>query len=318
MSERQKTKQNIRLVTLTVFLIGVVGVLAVGWFVESAMPRPGSILYAFAAGLTTLSVSMIGFALFQFALETKNWRDYFSDRVKEVVIEKDYLKSLDDRTLKELQTSVLKAQFKNPNIDKEGSFLHYFHNNLHKFISEPYREDVSTEILIVGESPDGYTMKDKIVYTCRSFGSSIQSNIAWAPDEGEFVRVNALKASIQYPQSHEKSGEREILFPVSEDDKVKDLNGRTEVSLEKYASIDGLIVTIEAEYVMKRGQLQSWQMAHPTKNFDLTIQYPAGASIQFKSLFLAEYVSKTAEAGFVRLKFDTWLLPQSGIAWVVN
>src|SRR2546427_7461000 len=45
-------------------------------------------------------------------------------------------------------TTLFRSQFRNQAIDKEGSFLKYFESNLHRFISEPFREDVSAEVLM--------------------------------------------------------------------------------------------------------------------------------------------------------------------------
>ena len=79
-------------------------------------------------------------------LDLKSWREYFSERLKDVVIEQQYLSGLDNDTLNSLHVKLLKALYKDSSIDKEGGFLNYFQTNLIKYISEPYREAVKAEI----------------------------------------------------------------------------------------------------------------------------------------------------------------------------
>jgi len=298
--------------------VGIIGVLAAAYYSEVRAPSPGSVAYAFTAGLTTLSVALVGFAIFSFALDTKNWRDYFSDRIKEIVIDSNYLKMLDAETLKSLQINVLKAQFNNPRIDKEDGFLSYFHQNLHRYISEPYREDVSTEVLMRDSvtSPDCYEVTDKVIYVCRSSSNKIQPAINWCADADEFHEISSMTISVQYPGNHSQKGKTEVVKKSNDNAELQ--KGFT-VSLEKYESIDNLVVIVESTYLVKKGKFQYWQMAHPTRNFDITITYPPGATIQFKTLVLEDVVSQiTHEDGYLKFKYDSWLLPQSGIAWLIT
>jgi hypothetical protein len=157
------SKEKIELTTIIALLIGIVGIFASAYLSECLHPKSGSLLSAFASGLTTLSVALMGLGIFGILLDSKNWREYFGERLKEIVIDNTYLKTLDVDTLKQLQINVLKAQFNNQQIDKDGGFLEYFHRHLHKFISEPYRESVSTEVLIkkLDESED-FIVTDKV------------------------------------------------------------------------------------------------------------------------------------------------------------
>ncbi|WP_196795124.1 hypothetical protein [Mariprofundus ferrooxydans] len=319
MSE-SKTKQTITLLTIIVLMVGIIGVLTSAYFAESMNPAPGSFRSAFATALTTISIALFGFGLFSFALDTKNWREYFSERLKEIVVERKYLESLDQDTLKDLQTNVLKAQFKDQTIDKEGSFLNYFHLHLHKHISEPYREDVSTEVLMSFEQGrnDAFLVTDKVRYVCRASGGKIQEHVGWKPDEGEFEEVKSLTISIQFPQSHEKSGEVIRIYPPDGDAEI-DLTKGAKATLAEYSNIDGLVVITKAVYIAKLGQFQHWQMAHPTKSFDITIVYPSGCGMQFKTLVLEDVVSQiTKYDGYLKFTYGSWALPQSGLAWLIT
>ncbi len=285
------------------------------------MPASGTFSSAFASALTTISVALVGFGIFSFAVDTKNWKDYFAERIKEVVIESDYLNTLDPETLKELQTRLLKAQFKNSAIDKEGSFLNYFHHHLHRFISEPFREDVSTEVLMREHpSQEGlFQVTDKVRYVCRSSGGRIQAHIGWKPDEGEFEEVLSLKITVQYPPHHKNAGQKVVIYPIDGSVLNNDLEAGIKIPLDKFQDIDSLVVTTESEYVVKLGKFQYWQMAHPTKNFEVTITYPSAYQIQFKTLVLEDVVSQiTMYSGYLKFGYGSWALPQSGIAWLIS
>lgn len=318
---KAKTTRIIELLTVIVIGTGCFGILGSAYFVEAVTPASGTFFSAFASALTTLSVALIGFGIFSFALDTKNWKDYFAERIKEVVIENDYLATLDSETLKELQTRLLKAQFNNSAIDKEGSFLNYFHHHLHRFISEPFREDVSTEVLMREHTSVAglFQVTDKVRYVCRSSGGRIQENIGWKPDEGEFEEVLSLKITVQYPSSHKDAGKKEVIYPNENSNLKTDLEEGIKISLDKYQDIDSLIVTTESEYVVKLGKFQYWQMAHPTKNFEVTITYPCAYQIQFKTLVLEDVVSQITEhPGYLKFGYGSWALPQSGIAWLIS
>ena len=308
-------KEKIALTTVIALLVGVIGVFAAAYAAEVLTPKSGTIASSLINGLTTLSVAFMGLGIFGILLDSKNWREYFGERLKEIVIDNSYLKTLDAITLKQLQTNVLKAQFNNPQIDKDGSFLEYFHLHLHKFISDPFREDVSTEVLM-RNSEDGKSLlvNDKVRYVCRASGGIIQEAVGWKPDENEFEEVRSLKIKIQFPANHEKAGEV-VEIPVDQNQ----LKSGIKKSLSDYKSIDGLVVITEAVYVVEKGKFQYWQMAHPTKNFDITITYPPTMKLQFKTLVLEDVVSHITEnEGYLKFSYGTWALPQSGLAWLVK
>ncbi|MFM9785960.1 hypothetical protein, partial [Streptomyces scabiei] len=75
----------------------------------------------------TLGIAFIALGIINVLIETKDWRNYFERRLQDIVIEQTFLTNLDKERLSALQVGVMKAFFKDPNIDREGSFLNYFH-----------------------------------------------------------------------------------------------------------------------------------------------------------------------------------------------
>ncbi|MEY4590487.1 MAG: hypothetical protein RL497_2563 [Pseudomonadota bacterium] len=301
---------------IIVMLLGAFAVIASAFCVQSFTPEAATVSWALLEGLSTIGIAFVGFGFFGLLIDQKNWRDYFSERIKEIVIEKEYLTSLDASTLKDLQINALKAQFKNPDIDKQGSFLQYFNSNLHKYISEPYREDVSTELFVKIENGK-LVIEDKVTYICRASNGEIQKRIRWKPDDGEFEEVTSLTVEICLPNE----ASPKALYEKSGIDLTEDLaseNG-VDVDLQQYINHDGLRVTVISAYKTSFSRFQYWQMAHPTKNFDITIQYPDSMKIQHKALFVDD-IDKivTTNTGYLKLRYNSWLVPQSGIAWLLS
>lgn len=262
--------------------------------------------------INLVGIALIGLGFFNIILQIKDWRDYFEERIKTVLFEQAYLKSLDKETLRSIQTNALKAYFKNPELDREGSFLRYFYDNLYKYISEPYREDVRAEVFLDSEEDGMFRIFDKVTYACRKTSGSIQPEIRWTPDEGEFETIENVTISVQLPYNHEDAGKVVQLRTGS----VDDPNDTFTASLEKYKDVDGLIVIVESKYRIKSDRFQYWQMAHPTQNFSFTLHFPSEFTVQHKPLVINPIMClTTSREGYLNIKYDSWMLPMSGLAW---
>ena len=149
--------------------------------------------------LETLGVAIFGIGILNIILETNGWRNYFEDRLKHIVIDHSYLTSLDDGTLRGIQTGVFKALFGDKSIDREGSFLEYFDSNLHKYIGAPYREDVTTEIFCKSHDENRWKISQRVTYTCRRSAKGIQDDVRWGPGVNEKIDVKSVEIKIRYP-----------------------------------------------------------------------------------------------------------------------
>ena len=266
--------------------------------------------------LKTVGVALFGIAIFNLALDTREWHKYFEERIKAVLVEQSYLKTLDKSILRSLQTNVLKALFGDQDIDREGGFLNYFHANLHKYIAEPYREDVTCEIVCKDDEADSFSVFDRVTYSCRKAGGAIQARVKWEADSGEHLWVESVKIEAQYPATHPKQGERVPLVEVKGLRAQQDGTTLFVADLKDFSNVDGLIVIVTSEYGVSKERFQYWQMAHPTKNLDITLVFPHEYLIQVKPLVITpEQVLLTQQPGYVKMKYDSWMLPQSGLAW---
>lgn len=301
---------------VVLILVGVIAIFVTLYLYSTNEYENISLINILIMTVQTLAIALIGFSLFGMLLDTKNWRDYFGERIREVIMQQSYLTSLDNSALKELQVKVLKAFFKDQSIDHEGSFLHYFQTNLHKFISEPYREDVTTEIELRGDDKDCFTIFDRVSYICRKAGGSIQEKISFMPDPGEFEEITCFKVSIKYPYYHDKKGEEKVLYNGDSNNPAELLGKGLNISLKEYKDIDQLTVILESIYKIKKDRFQYWQMAHPTKNFMVILTHDQIYDLQIKPLVLEpENVQICTKERSTTVRCDSWMLPQSGVAW---
>lgn len=265
-------------------------------------------------GLKTLDV--LGVAIFAIGamnvlIETKSWSNYYRERLREIVLEQSYLRTLGVDQLSRLNTEVLKARFKNPSIDSEGSFLNYLNSNIYHFMAEPYREDVSAEILYTEADADHWQVLDKVTYICRKGTTGIQPNINWQVDDDEYDPPFSVAIEIRYPSDHPSQGK---IIKC----KVELVDNKITESLADYKDDDRLIVVILENYKIKKTKLNYWTMAEPTKNFDIIISYPSNYRMQMKTLVLnPELILTTEQDGYYKAKYDFWMLPGTGMAWTV-
>src|ERR1700730_3162650 len=67
--------------------------------------------------LDVVGVALLAIGALNILLETRDWRNYFAELLREIVVEQSYLNTLDKDKLTILQTNVLKALFRDQLID---------------------------------------------------------------------------------------------------------------------------------------------------------------------------------------------------------
>ena len=129
--------------------------------------------------LENLGVSLLILGIIGILLEFRDWKEYFRERLSEIIVKKDYLKKLDQGELVRLQTDTLKAFFKTDDIDREGSFLNFFHNKIQGYIGSPYRQNYYDSIVIEEYKEDDkyWKVTEVSTYTCRQVGGTIQDSV---------------------------------------------------------------------------------------------------------------------------------------------
>jgi hypothetical protein len=277
-----------------------------------AVPTIGSTFFLL---LQTIGISLIGFAIFSVLVDMKNWRDYFSSRLREIVVDQAYLKNLDPSKLLELQENAWCALYHNPALGNEGTFLSFCRDALHRFINDPYREDVIVEVFVTNKESGILNVRDIVTYTCRQAGDSIQEFVAFDYDSDEVLKVNAIKVSVELPADGQVRGK--IVTILEKDLSQTAIHECSQkCRLEDPYRLDKLKVKVESDYEISPDAFQYWAMAHPTRDFDLTITYPDNFTIQLKPFVLRpEVLNVSTQDGYCRIRYSSWMLPESGIVW---
>ena len=273
--------------------------------------------------LKDLGLALISLGLLGIVVNLKDWRDYFQERLRDIVVQREYLKKLGKADLIALQTDTLKAYYEDSDLDRQGRFLNYFHQRLSQLIASPYRLDLNA-VLAVQHDRDGMLLvDDEISWRCRLVGKAIQDKIDWKPDEGEFESLDSLSISLT-PRQEATAGSIGARASVSkaprtisfEELKTAYCAGAGySVSLSDFADCDGLHVQVRARYRIRKDRFIGWRMAHPTRGVHLTIHHPPDLQVSYEVYAIedeGQHVSRGI--GHFQFRVDGWMIPSAGIA----
>lgn len=310
--------------TLLLVIIGLLIVFITLYFKPDNLDTTDEIEKLAFSFFELLGFTLFTSGIFTFLLQLPDWRKYFEERLQSIVLEQEYLNTLDGTSLSNLQVKTLKAYYHSSDIDKEGSFLKHFQDNISQFISKPFREDVISEINFIEEVVDGYILGDRMTYCCRMVDGKIQQSIDWQPEVNEFIDI--FDVTIKIRKNCESEFKKVKSFLKIEDkyfidDQTQETNlddffkNGISFPLKNYNE-DKLDVEISAKYKIKKGIFCTWQMAHPTKKIFITIHYPESYYVFFQA-FLPDDKRpiKSDGNGLYSMKYDEWLMPNSGIAF---
>src|SRR5262249_42388625 len=82
--------------------------------------------------------------------------------------------------------------------------------------------------------------------------------------------------------------------------------------------VDRLIVTVTERAKIRKDRFQYWTMANPTKNFSISFSFPKEHDIQIFPFVLSPGLVRSTKAdGYFSARYDFWMLPESGLAWML-
>jgi hypothetical protein len=293
--------------------------------------------------LEAVGIASLVFGMFSLFLELPGVRRYFFERMKELKLDQGYLNNLDLGELKKLQNNAIKAYYKNADIALEGRFLGFLNDHIYAYIDAPYRERVTLEIRYELEK-DLFVAKDRLSYVCRKSSDKIIPSIVWQSDPDEIEEVRSLMVSVRYPRDGD-GGLGDPILIGRLDDKGIDNNRDDKICVfdkeqgtmivstftrssllsgkgfcingaDSYDNKDFMKVTIDAVYTVKSTHLLYWSMIYPTRDFTLVLRFPESHIIQAVSFINSAHVGELAnEKGYYSFNYNSWLIPQSGVAW---
>lgn len=185
--------------------------------------------------------------------------------------------------------------------------------NILPLLSQPYRENVEARVdYSESNDPRFLNVVDEVTYKCRAVGGSIDRSITWSFIRGEHQEMKAISITIKKPTGETK----ELLYRNDFAATDPDSGFKFAHKITDDWNIDGLLVVIEAHYVIPFDHFISWEMPKLTNGFTLTITYPRHLKI-FHMPYLNAYSDDNDKhrPGFFSYKFYTWVLPNEGLAW---
>jgi len=303
-------------------LLGLFTVLAVSYIEVIYHPetRLAKVAIEF---LKHIGVAFLVLGLVGIILDFRHWREYFQERLAEIVMKRSYLRTLEREELITLQTDTLKAFFKDENIDRKDSFLHHFHSKIRDFIGSPYREDAFNSMIVrEADGEDGYVVEDHLSYTCRKVGECIQPMITWSLDREDIKHFQDVKFSLTIPNTvyqtddfKEKHPEFTTRKTVIEQAALIDPEERDsyKYDLEKLSDIDELQVSIDARYIIRKDSYFSWFLSLPSRGLSLAIRYPRHLEVSVQTFGMEEEeLDIDKKNGFYSMRYKSWVLPTNG------
>lgn len=276
-------------------------------------------------GIAIFTIGLIGIMV-----EFKDWRDYFRDRLADIIRHKTYLQTLEDDELLDIQTNVLEALYKAKRLDVEGSFLKFYNSKIRDYIASPYREDTRGVIKIEPPDVDGSCiLEETIMYKCRKgANSSIQSEVKWHSDAPDIIGdLIDYHVTLQMPENFYQSPDFTTKYPNASGGKIvfnkdndrlvkSDKDHGFTLSLSEFEKVDNLLVTACIKYMIPVTKFATWFMAYPSKGFSATINYPEHLEIVMEAFGMdSNKLQITSQKGVYSLDYDSWVLPDTGLAY---
>jgi hypothetical protein len=299
-------------------------------FVREAY-RPTALLASISLELLRdIGLTLVVFGLVELSLHLKSISGHFSEMLRGLILEDSYLRGLSGDRLKNLIDRIFQAQsVGSPSeLTREGGFLQFFHTNLRRFIDEPYRENASSLVTCAEEEDGFYRIEDVITYTCRASGGHIQKEVGWSNEVVELKEpvVSILVRKPGSTQEYPLAGSSKFKYKYKGDETLysEPVQGKVleqlvlKESLREYAECDGLVVSIQSTYRVRKDSLQYWQMATLTKGVKLTLVYPPDRIRvdQIASFIQPEESAVKRETdGCREIEYASWVFPDSGLSW---
>lgn len=237
---------------------------------QQSRPDLGSTAATF---LEKIGITLLIFGIVDLLFHLPALSDHFLQQLRELVVTDSYVKKLSKPSLDELIDRALVAKLEDPSIAADGRFLEYFRSDLQPFISQPYREKAEAQIFCLGTEGDAFVIRDVCTYTCRSSGGNIQDCVRWQNDPAEFSGLREATISLRRPGPG--GGAEQVIATIHSfkykysgsdelyDKPLPDKKPECHVisaPLASYLQDDGLVVKIEANYLVRRGVFQYLQM----------------------------------------------------------
>lgn len=294
--------------------------------------------------LSHVGIALLLLGIVGIVLEFKNWRVYFEERLANIIQKKEFLRTLEPDQLRILLKDVFRAIYKVDEFDR-NSFHDFLASKIQNYVGDPYRENTRSVMTVDPPDADGsFTVLEDLRYTCRKVSAEkpLQPEIQLKFDKTDLAtRPEQYTITLCLPDKPPKGfcipedfkpfwneKKHEIVFDsIKEDDKKEKLKEKLLVSddeqygftlsLEPFGSLEWLGVHQRVKYALKEERFLAWSSSYLSLGFEVIINYPAKVfTVQLEHFGMDEKnVTIVDHPGVYSLKYDSWLLPKSGVAY---
>lgn len=278
--------------------------------------------------LGLISHSLIVLGLVTILVDFPNWRSYFGDRLKEIILDRSYLNTLSEQELDALQYKLLKAKYKNSDINKEGSVLEYLVTTIQPYASFTYREGLNST-LVIEEINGKLRYKEHITFALRNTDHETPYKIVWTWNKEEGIENAIFKLQVQCPVEKisnkiscvcdfkdDCANSKPILIPSLQGELPGNEIGHIVNLNEKIDSIDNVKVHLTLEYEMGVERMYYWNMSSPSKDVTMHVSIPEEYKIEtfIGGMNNNEYSEDNSDPLSYIFIAPGWMLPRTGIA----
>jgi len=258
-----------------------------------------------------------------------DWKNYFGDRLKDIVIKRKYLETLNKDELASMQIDIYKSIYKHSDLEKEDSFLRYLQSDIQHLIDSSYREHVSANIK-VEESGDDDIYTEKLSYTLRKVGGKIIDKIEWTWQEGELTHLdynillkcpnktlNKQFCTCKDFDNCDKGFKRVAVEEFFKENKKDNSKGYI-VPLKDFVLLhDGIQVLLELKYSVGKNRMATWSMVEPSKDVSINLTYPSKYNLDsfVGGLNRQEYILSENNDNTYYFFREGWMLPRAGVSF---
>lgn len=271
-------------------------------------------------GLGFFSVAILGVVM-----ELRHMHEYFQHLIERTIIKREFITTLTVEEKEAMQKQSLEAYFGVSELGREGDFYDFFVKKIRSHIGGPFRQDTRFKTVVEPEPDnDFFTVTETISYICKKHSGAIQDEVFWTAEQDEIKEILSFEITTTKPDQSSRTYPFDTASNQCDSSLVpkKDGHGFT-LSLQDYASCDGLAIKVEVKYVISRERPFSWTMPYLSNGFSGEIYFPDNLEI-FVDLFGMDKsalpkdksdLPKVGDRNFYEISHQGWLLPDDGFSF---
>jgi hypothetical protein len=286
---------------------GLVLIIGVVWYEEEHTTLPEYTKVGLHV-LIEIGIALISVALIGILLETKHWSDYFNKKLKNIVIDKDFLHTLNEENVSKLYQNTTAEKFGDQVKDKKSLYEFLTKRTLND-IATPYRENFSLK-LEIQKSGTELSYKEVLGYTCCAIKNKYQKHVDWSYTEGELFSPKFI--------SFKKNIEPIDVSAITPDKDGKEIIYHFDLGNNKKDKLD---IELISAYTGPIGKLWKVVQNVPVKNIScLEITYPADLFLHFEKFGIENegYQEIKNNPGYFHVIYDNWLPVSYGFALQIS